>query len=212
MKRLLISLSILLFAGLVFSSCSSNEDTETKTATLSEGSNSEQVNTPLNFSPGFAVLEISGIDNNSDFPFVDFTFMENGVKKSLSEVINGRTAFINFWGTWCPPCRKEIPDIIEIAAENSNVVVIGIALERPRDLASRKKGVEEYGSNKNLNYINFVINPSIEQELITAYGGINAVPTTYILTPEGQVHEKIVGMRSKSEFMTSINKITNKGA
>lgn len=70
---------------------------------------------------------------------VDFTFTHNGKETSFAEFTKGKVVFLNFWGTWCPPCRKEIPDIIEIQKElqNKNFVVIGIAMERDRDPLSK---------------------------------------------------------------------------
>ena len=57
-----------------------------------------------------------------------------------------------------------------------------------------------------------MINPEIEGELINAYKGIAAVPTTYILKGTGEVSEKIVGMRSKEQFMEFVKVIINEGA
>lgn len=192
MKRLLAIIGFFLFISFALSSCNKDEA-------------QQQDN-------GFAVYEITEVVKTPGFDFVDFKFKKNGVETTFSEYLGGKPAFLNFWGTWCPPCRREIPDIIQISKENSDLVVVGIALERPSDLNEKRKGVETYGTQQGLNYVNFIINPEIERELIMAYGGINAVPTTYMLKKDGSLSEKIVGSRSKEDFMTSVNQILNKGA
>lgn len=133
---------------------------------------------------------------------VDFKFTHNGKETTFSEFTKGKVVFLNFWGTWCPPCRKEIPDIIEIQKElgNKNFVVIGVALERDRDPMAK---VTSYAKSQGINYINFIGN----QQLNSAYGGISSVPTTYIIGADGKIAERIVGMRAKSQFMQSINKV-----
>lgn len=116
--------------------------------------------------------------------------------------MKGKVVFINFWGTWCPPCRREIPDIIEINKELSgkDFIVVGIAMERASDPISQ---VQSFAEKNGINYINFINIP----ELSEAYGGIPAVPTTFIVDKNGNIAEKIVGMRDKAGFMQSINRV-----
>lgn len=203
MKRFLAIFGFFLLFSFALSSCNKEEAQQEET-------NTEQK--ALSFEKGFTVYEIIGVVTTPGFNFVDFKFNKNGVETTFSEYIGSKPTFLNFWGTWCPPCRKEIPDIIEIANENSDLLVVGIALERPADLLGKRKGVEEFGSLKGLNYVNFIINPKIEREFLTAYGGIDAVPTTYLLKNDGSVSEKIVGSRSKEGFINSVKQILNKGA
>lgn len=210
MKRLLAIFGFILVFSFAISSCNKEDAKQQETNTEQNQTSDELVT--LNFEEGFAVYEITGVVTTPGFNFVDFKFNKNGVETTFSEFLNGKPAFLNFWGTWCPPCRKEIPDIIEISNENSDLVVVGIALEKPADLLGKRRGVEEYGSAKGLTYVNFIINPNIERDLIMAYGGINAVPTTYMLKNDGSVSDKIVGSRSKEDFMISVNQILNKGA
>ena len=172
MKKYFAALAVIILFSLILNSCSQG-NTENNIADKS-----------------FAVYEITGVVHDSDYGFVDFTFKKDGKNVKFSEFVKNKPVFLNFWGTWCPPCRKEIPDIIEISAENKELIVVGIALEKSRDLPGRQKSVENYGNENKLNYVNFVINPEIEGELINAYKGIAAVPTTYILKGTGEVSEK----------------------
>lgn len=161
-------------------------------------------------------------ENNSDGPQVtniksvtvkgsdnaqDFTFELNGKTHSFLEYTKGKVVFLNFWGTWCPPCRKEIPDIIEIYKENKDkdFIVMGVALERPGGDPVAK--VKSFATSQGINYINFVGNQQIISQLVNAYGGIQGVPTTFIIDKSGKIHRRIVGMRSKSAFMNEIKPV-----
>lgn len=130
----------------------------------------------------------------------DFTWEANGKKMSLSEVGKGKIVFLNFWGTWCPPCRREIPDIVEISNEMKNVVVVGVALER----TGTDKLVEFIEKNK-IPYSNIVGEDSEMGKLMQAYGGISAVPTTFIIK-DGRIVSTIVGGRNKDFFQQEIKK------
>jgi thiol-disulfide isomerase/thioredoxin len=145
---------------------------------------------------------------------VDFTFDMDGKKVKFSEFTKGKVVFLNFWGTWCPPCRKEIPDIIEIQKElkNKDFVVIGIASERATvDQAIEK--VKKYANKNNINYINLVMDAK-KQLLKRAYekateNPLQYVPTTIIIDKKGDIHHVIVGGRDKAGFMNAINQVIN---
>jgi thiol-disulfide isomerase/thioredoxin len=149
------------------------------------------------------VFSINSVEMPEVGKMVDFSYTNNvGEVVSIKQLTQGKVVFINFWGTWCPPCRKEIPDIISITEDlkDKNFVTIGIALER--DQQNPIKTVSDFVNSNSINYYNFIGNG----EIVNAYGGVEAVPTTYIIDANGMIVEKIVGARSKSDFMNSINK------
>ncbi len=148
------------------------------------------------------VYLISNVQTGTKGSIPNFEFTKDGKKTTLNEFTKGKVVFINFWGTWCPPCRREIPDIIEINKElkNKNFMVIGMASEKVADPVAK---VAEFANSNQINYPNFIIT----KELAEAFGGIEAVPTTFIVDTKGNIVEKIVGMRDKATFMTSINRI-----
>ncbi|MCK5742509.1 MAG: TlpA family protein disulfide reductase [Chlorobi bacterium] len=140
----------------------------------------------------------------------DFTWKEGSKTVSFAKYTKGKVVLLNFWGTWCPPCRKELPDIVELSKELKNFVVVGVALEDQRASVSKKRQtVIEYATKKNLPYINLVGNNTIIKELAAAYGGkngISGVPTTFIINKNGKIVEKIVGGRSKADFLKAIKR------
>lgn len=131
----------------------------------------------------------------------DFSWKEGGKTVSLSTVGKGKVIFLNFWATWCPPCRREIPDIVEISNEMKNVVVVGVALER-----GGTAKLEDFIDKNNIPYVNIVAEDNdTMSKLAQAYGGIQYVPTTFIIA-NGKIVSKIVGGNSKESFVKEIKK------
>jgi thiol-disulfide isomerase/thioredoxin len=111
----------------------------------------------------------------------------------------GKVMFLNFWATWCPPCRKEIPDIIELSKEFSEdeLLVIGISMDRDDQAFNT---VSKFVRLKNIPYPIIIGNDKVAE----AYDGIGAIPTTFIVNADGTVNEKIIGARSKEDFRNAI--------
>jgi thiol-disulfide isomerase/thioredoxin len=130
---------------------------------------------------------------NTDYPLApDFALADiNGNIVNLSDY-KGKVVFVNFWATWCPPCRAEIPHFIELVEEfKDDFIVLGISVDRPNDKAK----VPGFAENYNINY------PVLfADEQIAAYGNISSIPTTFVVDKEGYVKGRIIGARPKEEF------------
>ena len=141
---------------------------------------------------------------------IDFIFEVDGKEMKFSEVTKGKIVFLNFWGTWCPPCRREIPDIIQLQKEmGKDVIVIGLASERnPNDIGKVKKFVKA----QKINYPNFMSNKAINMYYGSiAYGAnssVKYVPTTYVIGKNGYVLDYKNGAHSKKDFIDWIKKLT----
>ncbi|MBI5326031.1 MAG: TlpA family protein disulfide reductase [Ignavibacteriae bacterium] len=151
------------------------------------------------------VYQIESVGKAKQGSAIDFSWKENGNTVSFLNYTKGKVVLLNFWGTWCPPCRREIPDLIEVSKDlvNKDFVLIGIALERGSDNNANATKVADFMKNNGIPYNIFI---GI-QDLVNAYGGIPAVPTTYIIDKTGKISETIVGMRGKSDFLESINRV-----
>jgi len=132
----------------------------------------------------------------------DFMWKQDGKDMSFSEMTKGKVVFVNFWATWCPPCRKEIPDIIKLnkalKEKGSNVVFIGIGLDRGDDAN------EKLTSFINSSKFNYPVYHESTGKLADAFGGASSIPTTYIISKKGEIVDKIVGMRSYEDFDNAI--------
>ncbi len=148
------------------------------------------------------VAKVTEVKVNGAKKAPDFMWQENGKTKTFAEMTKGKVVFVNFWATWCPPCRKEIPDIIKLNKDlndkGNDVVFIGIGLDRGGD-ANQK--LEDYINSGKFNY------PVYHDEsgkLAEAFGGASSIPTTYIVNKRGEIVDKIVGMRSYGDFENAI--------
>jgi thiol-disulfide isomerase/thioredoxin len=122
----------------------------------------------------------------------------NGKDIKLSDY-KGKVVIVDFWATWCAPCRKGIPDLVDIQKEFKNdVVVIGISLDQ-----DTKSDVIPFMKKFDINY------PVVygSNEVVTDYGSINAIPTTFIIDKNGKIADKHIGLVPKSEFINKIKEI-----
>ena len=130
----------------------------------------------------------------------DFTLQDlSGNPYSLSNA-SGKVIILDFWATWCPPCKMEIPHFQALYSEyaSSGVEIIGIALDRG-GASDVMPFVQQEG----------VIYPILisDQKVEAAYGGIRSIPTTFIIDRKGNIVEKVVGYRDKKFFEDWIKKL-----
>lgn len=155
--------------------------------------------------PTFSVKFLEAVGPVTKGKAVDFGWKEDGKPKQFSQITKGKVVFLNFWATWCGPCKKEIPDIIQIANDlkDKNFIVIGIAVDQGENHEAVAEKIKKFGETNKMNYINFIP----KQDIVTAYGKIPGIPTTFIIDTDGNIAEKIVGAQSKDEFMKAINRV-----
>lgn len=127
----------------------------------------------------------------------DFSLLDlDGNTVTLSD-FEGRVVILNFWATWCPPCKAEIPDLIELYNEykNKGFEMIGISLD-PDGAKAVGRFLEKY----KINYTLLLGNMKVS----SVYGGIDAIPTSFIINRDGYIYKKYVGYRSKDVFEKDI--------
>ena len=135
-------------------------------------------------------------------PAPDFTLTDqNGNVHTLSDY-KGQTVFLNFWATWCPPCRSEMPEIQKLYEEygynEGELVVLGIAapdIGQEGDIASITAFLSEN------EYTFPVVMDS--QGTVTFIYGIRAYPTTFMISEDGSIYGYVEGALTE-DLMHSI--------
>lgn len=115
----------------------------------------------------------------------------NGETFRLSEH-RGTVVAINFWATWCPPCREEIPEFVELQEEmKGEMLFVGVSLDKGPP-AEVRSFAEEFGINYPI-----VIDDGTAVE---KYGPIAGIPTTFLVGPEGTVRLQAMGQLTKESL------------
>lgn len=106
--------------------------------------------------------------------------------------------------TWCPPCRKGIPDLIEIKKEfkDKNVEIIGISLDSFTRGGATKNDVVPFINEYGINYPILIGDINVAQQ----YGGVNSIPTSFVIDKEGYILTYYQGLMPKQQYVDDLNK------
>ena len=148
----------------------------------------------------FIVNNLDGEPDNGPYPPY---YMEYGGKTLKLSDYSGKIVIIDFWATWCAPCRKALPDLVELKKEYAarNVEIIGISLDEVKDRSTIESFIKEF----NINYPIVLGNQSVAYK----YGNVTNIPTSFILDTEGNVVSQHVGYVAKEVYVNEINNLIN---
>ena len=138
----------------------------------------------------------------AQMPAPDFKLQDlQGHILSLGD-FRGKVVLLNFWATWCPPCRAEIPDFIEAYNQfkDKGMVIIGLSVDQmsAEDLLS-------FVAGHKMSYpIAFAT-----QDVIEDYKPGNYIPSTIFIDKQGQIRHKKVGAISKEELLKVFDQLVN---
>jgi cytochrome c biogenesis protein CcmG/thiol:disulfide interchange protein DsbE len=121
----------------------------------------------------------------------------NGDTFALEEY-RGQVVVLNFWATWCPPCRKEIPDFVRMQRDlgDEGLQFVGVALER----SAGPDEVRAFAEKMNINYPIGLGTGSIAQK----YGGVRGLPMTFVIGPDGAIRGRIPGRTTESRLRPAL--------
>lgn len=133
-------------------------------------------------------------------PAPDFTLKDADGKTVKLSDYKGKVVLLDFWATWCGPCKIEIPWFIELQRTHKDrgFEVLGIAMDD-----EGWEVVKPFVERMQMNYRIVIGNDTTAQ----AYGGVDALPTTFLIDRDGKIAAVHVGLTGKKDFVNGVEEL-----
>jgi len=133
----------------------------------------------------------------------DFNLPDMNDKPVRLSDYQGKVVILDFWATWCGPCRRGIPDFNVLYSDyrGKGLEILGLAMDEDGK-AGVLKGMQEHAIT--ITYPILIATEEVEK----SYGGIEAIPTTFILDKEGNIVARYVGLQDKATFVKHLGQLT----
>jgi len=122
-----------------------------------------------------------------------------------SDQFAGKVVVIDFWATWCPPCRAEIPGYVELQKKygKDGFVIIGVSLDQA--------GTDVVKAFAGKNAVNYPMVMGTDA-VVAAFGGVEAIPTTFLIDRTGQIRDRKLGAEETAEYEKKVLSVLNEKA
>jgi thiol-disulfide isomerase/thioredoxin len=122
----------------------------------------------------------------------------DGKTMRLSD-LRGKAVLLNFWATWCGPCKIEMPWFVELQSQyaRQGLQIVGVAMDD-----ASKEDIGKFAKDMGVNYPILIGKESVGDQ----YGGVPALPESFLIGRDGKIVDKIIGLRGKAEIEDAIKK------
>jgi thiol-disulfide isomerase/thioredoxin len=122
----------------------------------------------------------------------------DGKTMRLSD-LRGKAVLLNFWATWCGPCKIEMPWFVDLQNKygSQGLQIVGVAMDD-----ASKEDIGKFAKDMGVNYPILIGKESVGDQ----YGGVPALPESFLIARDGKIVDKIIGLRGKAEIEDAIKK------
>lgn len=140
------------------------------------------------------VAEVGSVTPRGDLA-PDFAWKGADGSEMTFDGTRGTVTLVNFWATWCAPCKKELPDLVELhrAYGDRGFAVVGVATDRTPNAAGL---VAEFVQQYSIPYQILLST----QEMEDAFRNVRMMPTSFLVDRDGRILQTIVGIRTKAQL------------
>ncbi len=134
-------------------------------------------------------------------PSLDFVLADMDGKEVNLADFKGRPLVVNFWATWCGPCKVEVPWFVEFAEKyrDQNLAIVGVSVD------DTPEQIREFAQQQGVNYTMLV--GQGRDDVAREYDALMAIPVTWLIRADGTVHAKIAGIHGKDSFEQQIQEL-----
>src|SRR5271167_2136714 len=113
--------------------------------------------------------------------------------------LRGKAVLLNFWATWCGPCKIEMPWFVDFQNQygSQGLQIVGVAMDD-----ASKEDIGKFAKDLGVNYPILIGKESVGDQ----YGGVPALPETFLIGRDGKIIDKIIGLKGKADIEESIRK------
>jgi len=129
----------------------------------------------------------------------DFTLEALDGKTTRLSDFRGKAVLLNFWATWCGPCKIEMPWFVELQNQYAaqGFQIVGVAMDD-----ASKEDIGKFAKDMGVNYPILIGKESVGDQ----YGGVPALPESFLIGRDGKIVDKIIGLRGRAEIEDAIKK------
>lgn len=132
-------------------------------------------------------------------PAPDFSLQSLDGKTMRLSDFRGKAILLNFWATWCGPCKIEMPWFVDLQKEygSQGLQIVGVAMDD-----ASKEDIAKFAKDMGVNYPILIGKESVGDE----YGGVPALPESFLIARDGKIVDRIIGLRGKAEIEDAVKK------